>query len=264
MKKIEEFYVEKCFPHSENDEMVWLETDSKQIEINKKDKDQQFLEMQNLVRYASPKTDINKLFFNKIDVSKFTDDFDAELSEIERDSQPYKQDLVKNKNLYFLPTHLEKVIKDIVCNNRRKRIPGVLKRYISNDISLRLDLKYLNDEDVREKIPNDQIEEYATSFYKVFSQNNDECNALQIQQNVSYIRRELHADFLEVFDYYFVGQIPMDSGLIQKNRKATYPNPRTFHYNFWILKGLGLLDQIADCFEPCPFEDNLCESEIDF
>lgn len=260
---IEKFYLEKCLQHLKDENMVWLETESKLIEVSKKNKNRQSLMMENLIRYASPKTDINKLFFESYEVESADDDFDSVLSEVETDSQPYKQNLKENTHLYFLPTHLEKVIKNIVCAGQRRRIPSVLSKYIPVDVSDSLKLKYLEDDEVKEEIINNQTPDYGTSFYKVFLDDEDtECDLNQIQQKVSYIRKKLNAHFLEVFDYYFVGCIPVVSGLIQKGEKVTYPIPRTFHYDFWFLNNSVPLDQIVSEFKPYPFVDELVESEV--
>lgn len=45
---IEKFYLEKCLQHLKDENMVWLETESKLIEVSKKNKNRQSLMMENL------------------------------------------------------------------------------------------------------------------------------------------------------------------------------------------------------------------------
>lgn len=250
---LKEFYDNYCQQHPKESNIVLMATEGEILEINKKDESRHSLGMTTVIRYASPKTDINKLLHDRIDISENNDDFDQVLSEVELVAQPYKMDLSNNTELYFLPTHLEKIIKDIVCGGRKNKIPEILKKYIPDKISEKLQLKFITNDTII--VTNDRIHEYSTSFYKTYNQeDNRECSIQEVVSNINRIKYELNANFLEIFEYYFIGSIPTEIGLIQENLKETYPDPVTFHYNFWLLKDVIPLTKLVENFICFPFD----------
>lgn len=120
------FYSKYCKKRDSEDELYFFEGFQGQIEIKKCNMKFQKESETLLVRYANPKLNFDRLRFKKFEYDTDTQNdetlsFDSALLEIEQDSERFVSDLSKNKEIYFLPTNLENIIKQIILNKQKKK-----------------------------------------------------------------------------------------------------------------------------------------------
>ena len=120
---MQKFYDNYCKKRVDKDEIYFFNGYQGEVELNKSNIDKQKESEVLLVRYASPKSNFDRLRYKKFNYDEDTqmDDtfsFESELAELEKDSQRFAPDLNKNKEVYFLPTNLESIVKQIINGNR--------------------------------------------------------------------------------------------------------------------------------------------------
>ena len=102
------FYSKYCKKRDSEDELYFFEGFQGQIEIKKCNMKFQ-KESETLLEYDTDTQNDETL------------SFDSALLEIEQDSERFVSDLSKNKEIYFLPTNLENIIKQIILNKQKKK-----------------------------------------------------------------------------------------------------------------------------------------------
>ncbi|MEL5989469.1 hypothetical protein AAF454_13730 [Kurthia gibsonii] len=248
MERLQQFYTERCEPHKEEN-LVYLKTDFEKIEIDIADKtygEIRYLELNNLVRFLNPKVDLIKFSVPQIsdDLLKF-EDFDDVIDKIE-EIEVFSEDFVKENleemmPLYFLPSHIETKIKNITCGNQRRKIDYRLKKIVPQRFIDILGLEFKTEQ--KEFIVNyDSRMDYSISFFKFFrNDEHEECIDFdEIEQKVNEVKYKLNVKYIESMDYYFVGNINLELGLIERNEDEHNDDPLYYHFNFWKLRGIDL------------------------
>lgn len=253
------FYTNYCKKKSNDKELYFFDGFPGRIELDKSNIKFQKVSENLLVRYASPKSNFDRLryelfTFDKDDILEETLSFDSALGDLEKTSTKYTQDLTQNKEVYFLPTNFERIIKDIIVNNRRRKIPRILEPLIPTDIKTKIKFSFVDfPED--EYITHDKIGEFSTSFMKV----EDAKDYNSVKQSMDYIKLNFKEKFLDEIDNYFIGNIKEGFGVLQRDSSRKYEAPSTFHYHF-ILRNDNeksmeeLLNSLSDNFRAYPFE----------
>lgn len=212
-----------------------------------------------LVRYANPKLNFDRLRFEKFEYDTDTQNdetlsFDSALLEIEQDSERFVSDLSKNKEIYFLPTNLENIIKQIILNKQKKNIPEILKPLIPDDIQHQIEFKFIPTSN-SEIITSDKLGEFATSFTKL----EEAKNVSEVKNNMDCIKHNFSDSFIDGINDYFIGDIKEGLGMMQRDFEKKYETPSTFHYNFVLRKSgndsiESVLKILSGDFQPYPFE----------
>ncbi len=228
---VEDFYVSMC-EVTENDKIVLLTTEIDKIEINKDDKARHFTKIENVFRYLNPKVDGKKLENEHLNVEDIPDDFDDALNSFEENSfEPYKIN-TDNKEVFFLPSNLETTLKNVLWNNQSKKVPEILEQYIPQKIRSTIDFIKVDSKQVK----YDDRSKNSMSLFKIFQSEETELNLEDTVRKIDYIKTILKPNFIESFEYYFIGSINNCYGLLEKKDKSNYPAPLTYHYDFWMTK----------------------------
>ena len=174
--------------------------------------------------------------------------------EIEQDSERFVSDLSKNKEIYFLPTNLENIIKQIILNKQKKNIPEILKPLIPDDIQHQIEFKFIPTSN-SEIITSDKLGEFATSFTKL----EEAKNVSEVKNNMDCIKHNFSDSFIDGINDYFIGDIKEGLGMMQRDFEKKYETPSTFHYNFVLRKSgndsiESVLKILSGDFQPYPFE----------
>lgn len=254
-----EFYNNYCTKKCGEDELYFFKGFQGKIELNKLNIEFQRESENLLVRYANPKSNFDRLRFKKFEYdgdlqASATLSFSSALSDLEEGSESFVQDLSKNREVYFLPTDLERIVRDIILNNRRRRIPKILEPIIPIDIKDEIDFQFIDLSD-EEYFFHDNIGEVATSFLKI----EDVTNMIDVKQNMDYIKKNFHDSFIDGIDSYYIGDIKKGFGIMERDSKKKYETPSTYHYNF-VLRNNDkdklevLLESLSGEFTPYPFE----------
>lgn len=253
------FYSKYCKKRDSEDELYFFEGFQGQIEIKKCNMKFQKESETLLVRYANPKLNFDRLRFKKFEYDTDTQNdetlsFDSALLEIEQDSERFVSDLSKNKEIYFLPTNLENIIKQIILNKQKKNIPEILKPLIPDDIQYKIEFKFIPTSN-SEIITSDKLGEFATSFTKL----EEAKNVSEVKNNMDYIKHNFSDSFIDGINDYFIGDIKEGLGMMQRDFEKKYETPSTFHYNFVLRKSgndsiESVLKILSGDFQPYPFE----------
>jgi hypothetical protein len=253
------FYSKYCKKRDSEDELYFFEGFQGQIEIKKCNMKFQKESETLLVRYANPKLNFDRLRFEKFEYDTDTQNdetlsFDSALLEIEQDSERFVSDLSKNKEIYFLPTNLENIIKQIILNKQKKNIPEILKPLIPDDIQHQIEFKFIPTSN-SEIITSDKLGEFATSFTKL----EEAKNVSEVKNNMDCIKHNFSDSFIDGINDYFIGDIKEGLGMMQRDFEKKYETPSTFHYNFVLRKSgndsiESVLKILSGDFQPYPFE----------
>ena len=253
------FYSKYCKKRDSEDELYFFEGFQGQIEIKKCNMKFQKESETLLVRYAHPKLNFDRLRFEKFEYDTDTQNdetlsFDSALLEIEQDSERFVSDLSKNKEIYFLPTNLENIIKQIILNKQKKNIPEILKPLIPDDIQHQIEFKFIPTSN-SEIITSDKLGEFATSFTKL----EEAKNVSEVKNNMDCIKHNFSDSFIDGINDYFIGDIKEGLGMMQRDFEKKYETPSTFHYNFVLRKSgndsiESVLKILSGDFQPYPFE----------
>ncbi|MBX9096722.1 hypothetical protein [Streptococcus gordonii] len=253
------FYSKRCKKRDSEDELYFFEGFQGQIEIKKCNMEFQKESETLLVRYANPKLNFDRLRFKKFEYDADTQNdetlsFDSALLEIEQDSERFVSDLSKNKEIYFLPTNLENIIKQIILNKQKKNIPEILKPLIPDDIQYQIEFKFIPTSN-SEIITSDKLGEFATSFTKL----EEAKNVSEVKNKMDYIKHNFSDSFIDGINDYFIGDIKEGLGMMQRDFEKKYETPSTFHYNFVLRKSgndsiESVLKILSGDFQPYPFE----------
>ena len=253
------FYSKYCKKRDSEDELYFFEGFQGQIEIKKCNMKFQKESETLLVRYANPKLNFDRLRFEKFEYDTDTQNdetlsFDSALLEIEQDSARFVSDLSKNKEIYFLPTNLENIIKQIILNKQKKNIPEILKPLIPDDIQHQIEFKFIPTSN-SEIITSDKLGEFATSFTKL----EEAKNVSEVKNNMDCIKHNFSDSFIDGINDYFIGDIKEGLGMMQRDFEKKYETPSTFHYNFVLRKSgndsiESVLKILSGDFQPYPFE----------
>ena len=244
MEKLKQFYTNRCEPHT-NQNWVLLRTDFEKVEIDTTDSiysKYRYLKLKNLVRFLNPKVN-----FIKQTVPQIADDFNEldDFDEVEKlllEMEIPKNDIVQEsleemRPLYFLPSHIETKIKSITCGNQRSKIDYRLKSIVPTNYIDELKLEFKPEMNNEIIVDYDLRSGYSVSFFKFFRNNeHEEClNFDEIEMKVNEVKYKLNVTFVESMDYYFVGDINLEYGLIERNEDEHYKDPLYYHFNFWKL-----------------------------
>lgn len=254
-----EFYDNYCTKQCGEDELYFFKGFQGKVELNKLNISFQRESENLLVRYANPKSNFDRLRFKEFEYDEKvcadeTLSFTSALSDIEDGSENLVQDLSKNREVYFLPTDLERIIRDIILNNKRRRIPKILEPLIPADIKEKIDFDFVDIPD-EVYICHNKIGEVSTSFLKLA----DATNISEVKRNMDYIKDNFNDSFIDGIDSYYIGDIKKGFGIMERDSKKKYEAPSTFHYNFVLRnndedKLEGLLKSLSGAFTPYPFK----------
>ena len=238
------FYSKYCKKRDSEDELYFFEGFQGQIEIKKCNMKFQKESETLLVRYANPKLNFDRLRFEKFEYDTDT----------QNDSERFVSDLSKNKEIYFLPTNLENIIKQIILNKQKKNIPEILKPLIPDDIQHQIEFKFIPTSN-SEIITSDKLGEFATSFTKL----EEAKNVSEVKNNMDCIKHNFSDSFIDGINDYFIGDIKEGLGMMQRDFEKKYETPSTFHYNFVLRKSgndsiESVLKILSGDFQPYPFE----------
>ncbi|RSK18967.1 hypothetical protein D8844_00480 [Streptococcus oralis] len=254
---MQEFYDKYCKKRENQDELYFFNGYQGEVELNKSNIDLQKESEVLLVRYASPKSNFDRLRYKNFNYDEDTqkDDtysFESELAELEKDSQRFVPDLNKNKEVYFLPTNLESIVKQIINGNKRK-VPDILIPLIPKDIQGEFD--FIFTPTPLEIVTHENIGQFATSFIKL----EDPSSVREVKEKMDYIKHNINDKFVDGIDDYFVGDLDQGFGMMERDFKKKYTTPSTFHYNFVLRNNdkdsmVNLLKSLSEEFRPFPFE----------
>ena len=255
---MQKFYDNYCKKRENEDDLYFFDGFQGEIELKRCNIELQKESELLLVRYANPKSSFDRLRFEnfKFDEETQTDEtfsFDSALSELEENSERFTPDFNQNKEVYFLPTNLEKIVKDIILNNRRNKIPEILIPLIPTDIQTKRDLKFTSTPQVI--ITPDRIGSFATSFFKL-EEASDVC---EVKEQMDFIKHNINESFIDGINDYFIGDINQGFGMMERDFEKKYETPSTLHYNFVLRNNnensmIDLLKLLSEKFKQFPFE----------
>lgn len=267
MEKLQQFYKENCETINENS--VLLTTDFEKIEINITDstyREYRYLQLNNLVRFLNPKVNLKKHSAPQIsnDVLEM-DDFDLALDmvgEMEVSSEKIVNDSVEEMiSFYFLPSHIEREIKNITCGSLRKKIDYRLRKILPQSFIDSLKLQF-NPEQDEVIIDYNLRAQHSISFFKFY--NNDECdecvNFDEIEKKINKVKYKLNLKYVESMEHYFIGNINIEVGLLERDEFEKNDNPLYYHFNLWKLRDKDFVNIYKD-FSLYPFNKEVLESE---
>lgn len=230
-----EFYND-CCQKTEDDRFVLLQSRINKLKIDKEENGRHSTSLKTVFRYVNPKVDGNKILNEHIKEDDLPDDFDMVLDMLESSNfKKYKINFEK-KELFFLPSDLENTLKNVLYGNKTKKIPSILKQYIPQKLQTESKLEFIDE--IPKIIEYNETSKYSISFFKTFKSEEEEANLEESIHKINKIKNEVKPDFIEEFDYYFIGEIsnePNYIGLLEKKKKHHFPDPLTYHYNFWML-----------------------------
>lgn len=242
---IENFYSKECSSTTMTN-IFLLKNRVHYLQIDKTKCDRQYIELKHAIRLVNPKVDGNKREINHIEENELTDDFDSALSELS-EKQYHRYELnFENKSLYFLPSDLEKILKDVLYGNKTKKIPRLLEQYIPETLKREKVLEFI--EENSEVISNQEIPKYSISFFKVFKKPLSELSKGDSIEKFKQLKNELNTKLIDGIEYFFIGNIPENAGLLEINENSHFPDPLTYHYNFWKLENF-LTQKLSENFE---------------
>ena len=254
---MQEFYDKYCEKREPEGELYFFNGYQGEVELNKSNIDKQKESEVLLVRYASPKSNFDRLRYKKFNYDEDTqmDDtfsFESELAELEKDSQRFAPDLNKNKEVYFLPTNLESIVKQIINGNRRK-VPEILFPLIPQDIQR--EFNFTCTPTPIEIVTHENFGRFATSFIKL----EESLNVLEVKKEMDFIKQNINDKFVDGINDYFVGNLNQGFGMMERDSEKKYATPSTFHYNFVLRDNekdsmVNLLKLLSEEFIPYPFE----------
>lgn len=255
---MQKFYDNYCKKRENEDDLYFFNGFQGEIELNRRNIERQKDSEPLLVRYANPKSSFDRLRFEnfEFDEETRTDEtfsFDSALSELEENSERFAPDFNQNKEVYFLPTNLEKIVKDIILNNRRKKIPEILIPLIPEDIQTKRNLKFISTPQAI--ITPDRIGSVATSFIKL----EETSDVHEVKQKMDFIKHNINESFIDGINDYFIGNINQGFGMMERDSEKKYETPSTLHYNFVLRNNnensmADLLKSLSKEFKPFPFE----------
>lgn len=154
-----EFFEENC-ETTEKENIVLFSCRNNKLQIDIDQRERHYIKLNVVFRYINPKVCVNT---SHILEEELTDDFDSALEYLlEKNFKNFTLDL-DSKQVYFLPSDLEKILKDVIHNNRTKNIPPEIERFIPIEL---LEKKSFKFEEVESKIINyEDINKYSVSFF---------------------------------------------------------------------------------------------------
>ncbi|MFJ8099382.1 hypothetical protein [Lysinibacillus sp. NPDC096212] len=260
MEKLIQFYEQKCDPHTKED-FVFLRTDFEKIEIKVNDVNLRCLELNNLVRFLNPKVNLSKHSKPHISVEDFgLDDLDEAfemLNEMETSEINVRDSIEEMIPLYFLPWHIEEKIKAITCGNHRKKIDYRIKSILPQSFIDELELTF-RPEKGEEIVEYDDRPGRGISFFKFFRGSQfEECVDFQeIERKINEVKYKLKVKFVESMDFYFIGNINVEVGLLERDKDETNKDPLYYHFNLWKLRNMDL-STIYNEFSLFPFNEEV-------
>lgn len=254
---MQEFYDKYCEKREPEGELYFFNGYQGEVELNKSNIELQKESEALLVRYASPKSNFDRLRypnFNYDEDTKKNDtlSFESELAELEQDSRRLVPDLNKNKEVYFLPTNLVKIVKDII-NGNRKKVPDILIPLIPEDIQKKINFKFTTTPS--QNVTHENFGNFATSFIKL----EEPSSVSEVKENMDSIKNNVNDKFVDGIDDYFVGDLNQGFGMMERDLEKKYTTPSTFHYNFVLRDNnkdsmVNLLKSLSEKFKPFPFK----------
>lgn len=165
------------------------------------------------------------------------EDFD-DATELLESKKPKEPTINPDKRIYFLPSHLEEKMKNISNQAPKESLPDILKPFIPQNIVDEKKMTFCQEEHV-EVTDNSRVSNYSVSFFKT------ELEETELEENAkSELARSIKAvlefkkianiKYISTLKFFFIGNITINNdGFLQKSKKKTIPNPKTFHYNYW-------------------------------
>lgn len=261
---MQEFYDKYCEKRENQGELYFFNGYQGEVELNKSNIYLQKESEALLVRYASPKSNFDRLRYPNFNYDEDTkkDDtfsFESELAELEKDSRRLVPDLNKNKEVYFLPTNLETIVKQIINGNRRK-VPDILIPLIPEDIQSKFKFKFTSTP--LQNVTYDNFGDFATSFIKL----EEPSSVREVRENMDSFKKNVNDKFVDGINDYFVGNLNQGFGMMERDLKKKYSKPSTFHYNFVLRNNdkdsmVNLLKSLSEEFIPYPFEKKQVEEK---
>jgi hypothetical protein len=267
LEKLKQFYTNNCEAINEN--LVYLKTDFEKIQIDINDSIYskfRYLQLNNLVRFLNPKVNLKKHSAPQIS-GDFLDmeDLDGALDMVAA------MEVSSNKNvndsleemipLYFLPSHIETKIKDITVGNKRRNIDYRLRKVLPDSYIDSLNLQFKPEQD--EVIINyDLRTDYSISFFKFYKNSDYEECVLhdEIEKKVNEVKYKLNLKYVESMEHYFIGNIDVEVGLLERDEVEDNNNPLYYHFNLWKLRDTDLANIFND-FALYPFSKEVLQSE---
>ncbi|MDR9853685.1 hypothetical protein RJP21_08735 [Paenibacillus sp. VCA1] len=268
MDSLEQFYKKNC--ELIDDNLVLLKTDFEKIQINVNDNtycEFRYLHLKNLVRFLNPKLNLNRQSTPQISNDELEmEDLDQALEMVATMEAPAEKIDYKSMQemlpLYFLPSHIEREIKNITCGNKRRRIDHRIKKILPETFIESLNLQFAEKQDEEVIINYDLRAHHSISFFKFYK--NDEYNECvdpdEIEKKVNEVKYKLNLKFVESMEHYFVGNIDIEIGLFERDEHEHSDNPLYYHFNLWKLDGRDLGMIVRD-FSLYPFNKEVIESE---
>lgn len=184
---MQEFYDKYCEKRENQGELYFFNGYQGEVELNKSNIYLQKESEALLVRFASPKSNFDRLRYPNFNYDEDTkkDDtfsFESELAELEKDSRRLVPDLNKNKEVYFLPTNLETIVKQIINGNRR-RVPDILIPLIPEDIQSKFNFKFTSTPS--QNVTYDNFGDFATSFIKL----EEPSSVREVRENMDSLKK---------------------------------------------------------------------------
>lgn len=268
MEKLKEFFYRRCEVQSDiNTDLVLLQTDFEKIKIHVEDEQYsnlRYLKLERLVRFLNPKVNLTTTIKPEIENIIDDDDFDIGIEEVNEMEIPMTREMIIGSeellHLYFLPWHIERMLKNITCGSKRKNIDSRLKQIIPDNYIEHMELSF------KEKqneiiIEYDQRQKHAVSFFKFFRDDEgNECETIEeVEIKVNQVKYDLGLKFVESMDYYFIGDIASEIGLLERDVTESNKNPLYYHFNFWKLSDV-ISDGIWADFDLYPFSKEVLEN----
>lgn len=256
---IKDFYREHCESYSEGE--VLLKTDFEQIKIEINDSDYcdlRYLKIDNVVRFFNPKIQLENLTVPIVtdeDLPKDLD-FDEVFEMLEESPEKYLNIAISEESMkiFFLPSHIEKRIKTITCSGQTRNIDSRLKNVLPKEFIEKNKLEFKQKGNTTDIVEYNSRRDYSLSLFKFFNEdNNSECNFDETHQKVNYVKQRLNLYYIESYEKYFIGDIHVSLGLIERDEQEHNKEPLFYHYNFWKLSSSDLMYIISN-FKLYPFE----------
>ena len=233
------FLASTCNKRTESINMYLLPTEFDIIESDANNHTNQEVKMDTVVRFLNPKTNINSLIESTelvylTDIGNDFDDFDSIVSQLDNIKKEEEIIDVNICHLYFLPSHMESVIKNITSNHQRKKIDSKLMKYIPDYLSKKLNLEFV-DKPIK-SIDNINRGQVSTSLFKFYMNSDLPSSLSETQAALKKLKYDLNARYIGSFERYAIGNINEGIGLLEKSTSPKSDDPLSFHYDFWKLK----------------------------
>ena len=259
MNSIKDFYKEHCEINSEDEVLLMTDFEKIQFMVNDSDyRDLRYLKIDNVVRFLNPKVQLENFDSPIVTEKDLPDDLDFDdmykLLEETNDEYSFIDISEESMKIFFLPSHMEKRIKTITCNGQTRNIDERLKNVLPKEFIEKNNLEFKQKGNTTDIVEYNNRREYSLSLFKFFNENNEsECNFNETHQKINYVKQRLNLNYIQSYEKYFIGDIHVSLGLIERDEKEHNKEPLFYHYNFWKLSSSDLLHIVSN-FKLYPFE----------